>query len=113
MISRQAELAASTSQSVVINISCSKFFIGICICAEQTFTEASGKDKGFPEAFPIALSTYMRSTMKEDVNREIGILFDGKDKLDRSHRKSLEDIIKNHRLRTYLAPDLAGLTTKT
>ena len=51
--------------------------------------------------------------MKEDVSREIGILFDGKDKLDRSHRKSLEDIIKNHRLRTYLALDLAGLTTKT
>ena len=49
--------------------------------------------------------------MKEDVNREIGILFDGKDKLDRSHRKSLEDIIKNHRLRRYLASGLAACLT--
>ena len=51
--------------------------------------------------------------MKEDVNREIGILLDGKDKMDLSHCKSLEVIIKNHRLRTYLAPDLADLTMKT
>ena len=113
MISRRAELAASTSRSVVINISCSLFFIGICICAEQTFTEASAKNKRFPKAFSNAMSAYMRSTIKEDVNREIGILLDGKDKMDWSHRKSLRDIIKNHRLRTYLAPDLAGLTTKT
>ena len=59
------------------------------------------------------MSAYMRSTIKEDVDREIGILFDGKDKMDRSHRKPLENIIKNHRLRTYLTPDLAGLTMKT
>ena len=55
----------------------------------------------------------MRSTIKEGVDREIGILLDGKDEMDESHRESLEDIIKNHRLRTYLAPDLAGLSTKT
>ena len=55
----------------------------------------------------------MRSTIKEDVNREIGILLDGKDEMDESHCEPLGDIIKNHRLRTYLAPDLAGLTTKT
>ena len=59
------------------------------------------------------MSAYMRSTIKEDVDREIGILLDGKDKMDMSHRESLEDIIKNHRLRTYLAPDLADLTMKT
>ena len=59
------------------------------------------------------MSAYMASAIKEDVDREIGILFDGKDKMDRSHCKPLEDIIKNHRLRTYLAPDLTGLTTKT
>ena len=87
--------------------------IGICICAEQTFTEASAKDNRFPEAFSIAMSAYMRSAIKEDVDREIGILLDGKDEMDESHRESLEDIIKNHRLRTYLAPDLAGLSTKT
>ena len=51
--------------------------------------------------------------MKEDVNRETGILLDGEDEMDESHCQPLEDIIKNHRLRTYLTPDLAGLTTKT
>ena len=87
--------------------------IGICICAEQTFTEASAKDKRFPEAFSVAMSAYMRSTIKEDVDREIGILLDGKDEMDESHCEPLEDIIKNHRLRAYLAPDLADLTMKT
>ena len=85
----------------------------MCICAEQTFTEASAKDKRFPEAFSNAMSAYMRSTIKEDVDREIGILLDGKDEMDESHCEPLEDIIKNHRLRAYLAPDLTGLTTKT
>ena len=85
----------------------------MCICAEQAFTEASAKEKRFPEAFSIALSTYMKSTTKEDVNREIGILLDGKDKMDKPYYQPLEDIITNHRLRTYLAPDLAiYLTTK-
>ena len=59
------------------------------------------------------MSAYMRSTIKEGVDREIGILFDGKDEMDLSHCEPLEDIIKNHRLRTYLAPDLADLTMKT
>ena len=53
----------------------------------------------------------MRSTIKEDVDREIGILFDGKDKMDMSHCKPLEDIIKNHWLRTYLAPELLACLT--
>ena len=38
--------------------------------------------------------------MKEDVDREIGILLDGNDEMDESHWQPLEDIIKNHRLRT-------------
>ena len=62
------------------------------------------------------MSAYMRSTIKEDVDREIGILLDGKDgkdEMDESHCGPLEDIIKNHRLRAYLAPDLADLTMKT
>ena len=55
----------------------------------------------------------MRSTIKKDVDKEIGILLDGKDKMDMSHCEPLEDIIKNHRLRTYLVFDLAvSLTTK-
>ena len=53
----------------------------------------------------------MRSTIKEDVNMEIGILLDGKDEMDDSHYQPLEDIIKNHRLRTCLAPDLAARLT--
>ena len=62
-------------------ISCDKYillliFIGICIYAEQAFTEASAKDKKFPEAFSIVLSIYMRSTIKEDVKREICILLE-------------------------------------
>ena len=55
----------------------------------------------------------MRSTIKEDVNRETGILLDGEDEMDESHCQPLEDIVKKHRLRTYLAPDLADLTMKT
>ena len=71
-------------------ISCDKYilpliFIGICICAEKTFTKASAKDKRFPKAFLIALSIYMRSTIKEDVKREICILLEGKGIMDRSH----------------------------
>ena len=55
----------------------------------------------------------MRSSIKKDVDREIGKLLDGKDKMDRSHCKPLEDIIKKHRFRMYLTPDLAAcLTTK-
>ena len=57
------------------------------------------------------MSAYMRSTIKEDVDREIGILLDGKDKMDMSHYKPLEDIIKNHRLRRYLASGLVACLT--
>ena len=59
------------------------------------------------------MSAYMRSTIKEDVDREIGILLDGNDEMDESHCEPLEDIIKKHRFRAYLAPDLADLTMKT
>ena len=53
----------------------------------------------------------MRSTIKEDVNREIGILWDGKDEMEFSYCQPLEDIVKKHRLRTYLAPDLVACLT--
>ena len=59
------------------------------------------------------MSAYMRSTIKEDVDREIGILLDIEYEMDESHCEPLKDIIKNHRLRAYLAPDFAGLIMKT
>ena len=58
VISGQADLITSTLWSVLIAMSCFSYFIGICICAEQTFTEASAKNKKFPEAFSIAMSAY-------------------------------------------------------
>ena len=51
VISGQADLITSTLWSVLIAMSCFSYFIGICICAKQTFTEASAKIKKFPEAF--------------------------------------------------------------
>ena len=57
------------------------------------------------------MSAYMRSPIKEDVNREIGILLEGKDEMDMSHCTPLEDIIKNHRLRTYLVSELLACLT--
>ena len=86
-----------------------KFFVGICICAEQTFTEASAKDWRFTKAFSVAMSAYMRSTSpREDVNREIRVLLDGSHGMDLRHCQPLKDIIKNRRLRTYFVPDLAA-----
>ena len=52
------------------------------------------------------MSAYMRSTSpRDDVNREIGVLLDGKDKMDLSHCQRLEDIVKDNRLCTYLTLD--------
>ena len=58
VISRQADLNTSTLWSVLIVVSYFSYFIGICTCAEQTFTEASAKNKKFSEAPSIAMSAY-------------------------------------------------------
>ena len=58
VISGQADLITSTLWSVLIAMSYFSYFIGICICAEQTFTEGSTKNKKFPEAFSIAMFAY-------------------------------------------------------
>ena len=58
VISGQADLITSTLWSVLIAMYYFSYFIGICICAEQTFTEASAKNKKFPEAFSIAMFAY-------------------------------------------------------
>ena len=44
----------------------------ICICAEQTFTEASANADAFPQAFSTALDAYVKSTLMHDVVRDIG-----------------------------------------
>ena len=59
----------------------------LCICAEQTFSQASAKQSGFDHAFSIVLDAYMKSTVRDDVTREIGVLLEG------SLYKQLVDII--------------------
>jgi len=71
----------------------------ICVCAEQTFTEASARKQGFARAFSIALRAYVMSTVRDEVNNAIRALFEGRDRLDRILLAQLDDIIKNHRLR--------------
>ena len=71
----------------------------ICVCAEQTFTQASATKWRFSRAFSIALDAYVKSTVRDEVNKAIEVLLKGRDKLDRLLLRQLADIIKNHRLR--------------
>ena len=71
----------------------------ICVCAEQTFTQASATKWRFSRAFSIALDAYAKSTVRDEVNKAIEVLLEGRDKLDRLLLRQLADIIKNHRLR--------------
>jgi hypothetical protein len=71
----------------------------ICVCAEQTFTQASAFTKGFAQAFSIALNAYVKSTVRDAANQEIKLLLEGRDTLDDSSLDKLGDIIKNHHLR--------------
>jgi len=54
----------------------------LSICAKQTFTQASAKQQGFSPAFSIALSAYLKSTVMDDVIKEIGVLFQGSHPLE-------------------------------
>ncbi|KAJ6585477.1 hypothetical protein B0H19DRAFT_1059699 [Mycena capillaripes] len=45
--------------------------VAICICAEQTFTEASAQRQAFGPACSAALDAYLGSPLEESVNREI------------------------------------------
>jgi hypothetical protein len=74
----------------------------ICVCAEQTFTQASATKKGFAPAFSIALDAYVKSTVRDEVDKAIKALLEGRDMLDDFLLEKLEDIVKNHRLRTWL-----------
>jgi len=71
----------------------------ICVCAEQTFTQASATKRGFAQAFSIALDAYVKSSARDEVNNAIEVLLEGGDRLDNFPLERLEDIIKNHRLR--------------
>ncbi|KAJ7734268.1 hypothetical protein B0H16DRAFT_1467667 [Mycena metata] len=82
----------------------------LCICTEQTFTQASAHKESFVPAFSTALDAYLASTMKEAVNNAIAALpaEDFEQVLeDREHSRhlvnnvapKLVDIIQNHRLR--------------
>jgi hypothetical protein len=77
----------------------------ICICAEETFAGASAVDKGFVPAFLIALDFYLRSAVRVSANRAIGVLLEGRDRLDESLLEPLVDIVKNHHLRMWLFID--------
>ena len=65
----------------------------LCICAEQTFSQASARKSGFDHAFPIVLNAYMKSTVRDSVIKEIGMLFEG------SPYEQLVDIITMHPIR--------------
>ena len=73
----------------------------MCICAEQTFAQTSAKEKNFAQAFSIALCVYAKSTIRNDVNKAIGVLLEGGDMWDRLQQKQLENLIKEHRLRKF------------
>ncbi|KAJ7139166.1 hypothetical protein C8R44DRAFT_764001 [Mycena epipterygia] len=76
----------------------SELVAAICICAEQTFTEASANEVGFSLAFAAALDAYLGSTLQEDVNREISGLTDQEYADKTLYVPKLVEIIKLHPL---------------
>jgi hypothetical protein len=58
--------------------------------------------KGFAQAFLIALDAYVKSTVRDEANKAIKVLLEGRDGMDIFPLKQLEDIIKNHCLRMWL-----------
>ncbi|KAJ7713069.1 hypothetical protein B0H16DRAFT_1478984 [Mycena metata] len=80
----------------------------ICICIEQTFTQASAHQESFGPAFSTALDAYLASTIKDAVNSAITALpAQDFEQVDREYSwkpvkkvaPKLVYIIKNHRLR--------------
>ncbi|KAJ7824467.1 hypothetical protein B0H14DRAFT_2767765 [Mycena olivaceomarginata] len=79
----------------------------ICICAEQTFTQASAKKQAFSAAFATALNAYHGSDLESNVNNSIA-RFSSQDyeevdgprwDLVKKVVPKLLEIIKAHRLR--------------
>jgi hypothetical protein len=77
--------------------------LAICICAEQTFTEASAMKEAFSPAFSAALDVYLASSLREDVNREIAALSDQDYKDEDKIVTKLVQIIESHPLRELLS----------
>lgn len=75
----------------------------ICICTEQTFTEASADDKAFGPAFSAALKIYLGSSVQEKVNREIAALLETDFLSKRTIIKEVVPIITSNRLRMWLS----------
>ncbi|KAJ7133055.1 hypothetical protein C8R44DRAFT_870504 [Mycena epipterygia] len=73
----------------------------ICICAEQTFSEASAQTEAFAAAFSTAFNAYVTSTVRDEVNGKIAGL---PPQDDEAERDALVDIIKTHRLRIGTKP---------
>ena len=79
----------------------------ICICVEQTFTQAFASKRAFSEAFSVALKAYITSMLKEEVKDAIQVLNEGWVRLEEevngiSLEKQLGDIVKSHRLRMWI-----------
>ncbi|KAF7335086.1 hypothetical protein MVEN_02259200 [Mycena venus] len=76
----------------------------ICICTEQTFTEASTTPEKFCTAFSTALHVYVGSTLESTVNKKIRALpwEDYKDRwnlADSELHECMIEIIMSHPLR--------------
>ena len=78
---------------------CLYLFIALCICAEQTFTEASEQRGEFAKAFSTALTAYTQSSVRQNVTQAIGQLVAKKESDKRIQMEQLYQIIINHRLR--------------
>jgi HJR/Mrr/RecB family endonuclease len=78
--------------------------VAICICVEQSFTEASAQKTAFRPAFSAAMDAYLASTLQEDANRKIAGLSDLLDKEDPQEvAAKIIEIIKAHPLRIFLS----------
>jgi len=94
--------ALSQPTSLLTSLRIAEFTAATCICAEQTFFEVSANKDDFVPAFTTALAAYVASGLGDDVNKEIGILVDEKDKLDLdAFTSELCRIVKTHRLRIH------------
>jgi len=71
----------------------------LCICTEQTFSQASAIKEEFSGAFSIALNAYIVSGVRDDVNHAIRELWREGMMVDQSFISQLYYIIDDHRLR--------------
>jgi len=80
----------------------------VCVCAEQTFTQASARASAFSTAWETALRAYLASTEQDNVNQAIATLY-SQEYMEVVNPNAwwqskkivpkLVEIIKSHRLR--------------